>query len=248
MTVPVPVAPPLGGFDRLRVEPDAHIGDLAVGVEETRADEVRRGDIAGLSRDESGARIQRGQAVPKVLQPSSPRREVALGDDDAIGDRRLPDRLRVGVERGKPVHSINDRDHPIERVAHREIRVIEHRVQDGGRVGQPCRFDDDAPEWRYPAVVAPAQQILEGGDEVAADRAAEAARREQDHALVHRFDEEVIEADLAELVDDHDRVGEGGVAEETIEERRLARAKEAGEHGQRDRRQRAARRSAHRNA
>ena len=74
------------------------------------------------------------------------------------------------------------------------------------------------------------------GDEVAPDRAAEAAGREQDHAVLDRLDEQVVEADLAELVDDHDRVGERRIAQEPVEQRRLAGAEEAGEHGQRDRR------------
>ena len=49
-------------------------------------------------------------------------------------------------------------------------------------------------------------------DEIAAHRAAEAPGGEQDHAVVDRLDEQVVEADLAELVDDDDRVGERRIA------------------------------------
>ena len=104
--------------------------------------------------------------------------------------------------------------------------MVEHGVQDRRRVGQPGRLDDDALERLHAAVVAPAQQVLQGRDQVAAHGAAEAARREQDHALVGRLDEEVIETDLAELVDDDDGALEGRVAQQIVEQRRLAGAEE----------------------
>ena len=94
----------------------------------------------------------------------------------------------------------------------------------GRGIGEPGGLDDHAPERGDTPVVAPAQQILKGCDEVAAHRAAQAPGREQDHAVVGRLDEQVVEPDLAELVDDHDRVGERRVAQEMVEQRRLARA------------------------
>ncbi len=42
----------------------------------------------------------------------------------------------------------------------------------------------------------------------------------------------MIEPDLAELVDDHDRAGERLILQQAVEERRLAGAEEAGEHGE----------------
>jgi len=44
----------------------------------------------------------------------------------------------------------------------------------------------------------------------------------------------MVEADLAELVDDHGGFGERGVAHEAVEQRGLAGAEEAGEHRQGD--------------
>jgi len=84
-------------------------------------------------------------------------------------------------------------------------------------------------------VVALAQQILEGRDQVAPHRAAQAAGAEQDHVLIDGLDEQVIEADLPEFVDDHHRVGERRIAQQPIQKGSLPGPQEAGEHGQRDR-------------
>src|ERR1044071_6212242 len=45
----------------------------------------------------------------------------------------------------------------------------------------------------------------------------------------------MIEAGLAELVDDHGGIGERRVADQAVEQRGLAGAEEAGQHGERDR-------------
>src|SRR3954468_21933334 len=52
---------------------------------------------------------------------------------------------------------------------------------------------------------------------------------EQDHVVGGLRDQHVVEADLAELVDDHRGVGERGVLQRLIEERRLAAAEETSE-------------------
>ena len=46
--------------------------------------------------------------------------------------------------------------------------------------------------------------------------------------------QEVVEPDLAELVDDHGRAGERCVLQQAVEQRGLAGAEEAGEHGERN--------------
>ena len=71
-------------------------------------------------------------------------------------------------------------------------------------------------------------------DEIAAQGAAQAAALQQHHAVVDRFDQQMIETDLAELVDDHGGLGERRVAQQPVEQRGLAGAEEAGEHAQRN--------------
>jgi hypothetical protein len=90
-------------------------------------------------------------------------------------------------------------------------------------------------------VVEAAQQPLQGVDQVAPQGAAQASGGERDDAVVHLLDQQMIDADLAELIDDHRRIGERGVAQQAVEERRLAGAEEAGQDADRDRRRRPAR-------
>ena len=69
--------------------------------------------------------------------------------------------LLVRVEGRGAVDRVDHRDDAFERVAHRQVRVVEHRVQDRRRVGEAGGLDDDAAERRDAAVVAPAQEVFE---------------------------------------------------------------------------------------
>src|SRR5262249_48078621 len=82
------------------------------------------------------------------------------------------------------------------------------------------------------AVVEIAQQLLERIDEVATQGAAEAATLQKDDALSDWSDQEMIEPDLAELVDDDRGLGERWIGDQSIEQRGLAGAEEAGQHGE----------------
>src|SRR5260370_27025554 len=102
-------------------------------------------------------------------------------------------------------------------------------LQDRGGVGQPARFDHDAIERRAVAVIAPLQHVLQGLRQVGADLAAEAAGRQFDEAILARFDQLVVETDLAELIDDDGRSRACALAQQMAEDPRLAAAEEAGQ-------------------
>src|SRR5262249_2240810 len=61
------------------------------------------------------------------------------------------------------------------------------------------------------------------------DRAADAAGAHQDGLAVDPLDQVMIDADLAELVDQDSAVGITGVGQHVAKQRRLARAEEAGD-------------------
>ena len=82
------------------------------------------------------------------------------------------------------------------------------------------------------AVVEIAQQAFERDDQIAAQRAAQAAALQQHHVVVDGLDQQMVEADLAELVDDDGGVGERRILQQAVEQRGLAGAEEAGQHGQ----------------
>src|SRR6185369_17578708 len=103
----------------------------------------------------------------------------------------------------------------------------------GGGIGKAGRLDDHAVERFYVAPVAASEQIAHRVDEIAANGAAQAARRHRDDVVVGTLDQQVIKADLAELVDDHRGIGEHRVLDEEIEERGLAGTEKSGEDGDR---------------
>jgi hypothetical protein len=75
----------------------------------------------------------------------------------------------------------------------------------------------------------PGQQVVDRIDQIAPDRAAQAARRHLDDVLVRALDQQVIDPDIAELVDDDGGVGEKRILQQEIQQRSFAGAKEAGE-------------------
>ena len=152
--------------------------------------------------------------------------EVGLVEDDDVGEGDLVLGLgRVAQARGEPF-GVGDRHHRVEprRLAH--VLVDEEGLRDRRGIGEAGRLDDDRVE---PALAL--HQALDDADEVAAHGAADAAVVHLEHFLVRADDELVVDADLAEFVDD-DRVALAvRLAQDPVEQRRLAGAEIAGEDG-----------------
>ena len=144
------------------------------------------------------------------------------------------------IERGGAINGVNHRDDAIKTETHQQIGVIHNCVQDRRRIGEACRLKDHASKRFDAAVVELAQQIFERVDQIAADRAADAARTHQHHVAVKLLNEEMIEADIAKLIDQNQRVGQFGRNQQAVQQRGFAGAKEAGENSERDRRRRPA--------
>src|SRR6185437_2747464 len=66
-------------------------------------------------------------------------------------------------------------------------------------------------------------------------RAAQTSRLEQHHIVADVFDQEMIEADFAELIYDHGRFGERGVLQQAVEQSGLAGAEKTSQQGERGR-------------
>ena len=107
-------------------------------------------------------------------------------------------------------------------------RLREQRVDDRCRIGEPGRLDHDPAEGRDLAALAPAQEITQLVGQVAAQRAADAARTEKHRPLVDAAQDVVIDGDLPQLVDDDRRLPHVAVAEQPRDEGRLAAPEEAG--------------------
>ena len=109
------------------------------------------------------------------------------------------------------------------------VLVDEEGLRDRRGIGEARRLDDD----RVEAPLA-LHQALDDADQVAAHGAADAAVVHLEHFLVGADDEFVVDADLAEFVDDHRVAVAVRLAEDAVEQGRLAGAEIAGEDGDGD--------------
>ena len=166
--------------------------------------------------------------------------QIGLGQHDAIGDRNLLDRFFLRIERGLSVDRIHKGDDALKPETQHQIGMMHDRVQHRGRIGQARRLDQHARELRHAAVVAFAQRILQRGDQVAANGAAQAARRHQHHVAVHFLHEQMIEAYFAKLVDEDQRVGKRRISQQPVEERGFSSAQKPRQYGEGNRRRRTA--------
>ena len=115
------------------------------------------------------------------------------------------------------------------RAASDDVLVDEEGLRHGRRVGEAGGLDDDRVE-----LALALHQPVEDADQVAAHGAADAAVVHLEDFLVGADDEVVVDADLAELVDDDGVFLAVRLGEDAVEERRLAGAEIAGEHGDGD--------------
>src|SRR5207247_10647939 len=113
-------------------------------------------------------------------------------------------------------------------------RICHQCLQDRRWVGEPARFDHNAIERRAVARITPLQHVLNGLRQVSANLAAQAACLELDEAVLARFDELVVETDLAELIDNDSRARKFGLAKQMTKNRGLAAAEKTGENRNRD--------------
>ena len=109
------------------------------------------------------------------------------------------------------------------------VLVDEEGLGHRAGIGQAGGLDDDGVE---PALAL--HQALDDADQVAAHGAADAAVVHLEHFLVGADDQVVVDADLAELVDDHGVALAVVLGEDAVEQRGLAGAEIAGEDGDGD--------------
>jgi hypothetical protein len=155
--------------------------------------------------------------------------EVDLVEDDHVGKGDLVLRLRRVLEAVGQPFGVSDRHHRVELRGVGDVLVDEEGLRDGGGVGEPRRLDDDGVE-----LALALHQPVHDADEVAAHGAADAAVVHLEHFLVGAHDEVVVDADLAELVDDHGVALAVRLGEDAVQKRGLAGAEVAGEDGDGD--------------
>ena len=120
---------------------------------------------------------------------------------------------------------VRHRDHRVELGLLADRIVDEEGLRHRRRVGEPGGLDDD----RVELALAPHQPV-DDADEVAAHGAADAPVVHLEHFLVRPDDEVVVDADLAELVDDHGIFLPVRLRQDAVQQRRLAGTEIAGQH------------------
>ena len=110
------------------------------------------------------------------------------------------------------------------------VLVDEEGLGDRAGIGEAGGLDDDARRSLPLRRIRP----FDDADQVAAHGAADAAVVHLEHFLVGADDEVVVDADLAELVDDHGVALAVGLGEDAVEQGGLAGAEIAGEDGDGD--------------
>ena len=138
------------------------------------------------------------------------------------------------IERAGAVDRIDRGDNAIERVSPHDGRVRHQGVKNRRGIGEAGRLDHHSGKARDPALGPVGKQLSQGFNQGAPRRAAEAAAVQQHNVLARPLDQQMVEADLAELVDDHRRRRHAGLLQHVVERSRLAAAEEAGQQGYRD--------------
>jgi hypothetical protein len=128
-----------------------------------------------------------------------------------------------------PLNGINKRHNAVEPKTPKYQHVSHERVKDRCRIGEARRLDHHPPD-QQPAV-HPVAQISQRPDQIAPHGAAKAPGVQQHGVLVECLNQQVVQTDLAELIDQDGRVLHAGLLEQAIEQRRLADPEKAGEHG-----------------
>ena len=157
------------------------------------------------------------------------RDEIGLVEDDDVGEGDLALGFRRVAQPGGEPFGVGDGDHRVEPGRLLNVLVDEEGLRDRRGIGEAGGLDDD----RVEAALA-LHQPLDDADEVAAHGAADAAVVHLEHFLVGADDELVVDADLAELVDDDGVALAVRLAQDAVEQRRLAGPEIAGEDGDGD--------------
>lgn len=147
------------------------------------------------------------------------RNEIGLVDDNDIGKSDLVFGFAAVLQAQRQVLGIDKCDHRVKLGLGAHVVIHEEGLGDRNGIGKASGLDNDAVE-----SAGPAHQAFDHADEVAAHRAADAAIVHFVDFFVGFDDQIVVDADLAEFVDDDSVFLAVVLGQDTVEKRRLAGA------------------------
>ena len=124
------------------------------------------------------------------------------------------------------VLEIHQGDHRIQPQLIAQVFIDKERLNHRGRIRQAGGFDHQVIE-----AITPLHQVADDPNQIAAHRAADAAVVHLEDLLIGINYQLVVDAHLAELVDDHRHLEAVLVGEDPVEQGRLAGTEVTGEHG-----------------
>ena len=198
------------------------LGHHLVALEQAHAQQQRQGHLpfhrpqdAGLGLDRQQLHFHRRQ--PLLID------KIAFVEQDHVAVNHLGARHLALQDRGAEVLGIHQGDDRIEAGEIAQVAAQEgHRHRQ--RIGQAGGLDHQVVD-----LLGPLQNAINGLQQLAVDRAADAAVAEL-HRVVPRGDDQVVvDADFAEFIHQHGRLQALLVGEDVVEQRGLARAEETGE-------------------
>ena len=213
----------LVGVQKLRLD----IED-AVEIEGVAAQNLIERDLRPLGAMQLGVGIDAADAGLDLAQLGIGD-QIGLVEQDHVGKGDLVLGLGRILETVLEPFGVGHRDHRVEPGLAADILVDEEGLRHRRGVGEARGLDDDGVE----LALAPHQPI-DDADQVAAHGAADAAVVHLEHFFVGADDQLVVDADLAELVDDHGVFLAVRLGQDAVEQRGLAGAEIAGEHGDGD--------------
>ena len=213
------------GRQELRV----HV-ELGVQVEAAQVEHLLERHLAEMHHLLRRARVHVLQAVLQRIQfPGI--HQVGLADEDLVGKTHLALRFHPVVQLLRRMLGIHQRDDGVQQIGLGDLVVHEEGLRHRAGVGQARGLDHHPLEIEL-ALALSRGQIAQGGAQVFTDGAADAAVAHLDDLLLLVGDQDlVVDVFFAEFVLDHGDLLAVRLGQHALEQRRLARAEEAGKDG-----------------
>ena len=209
--------------------------DIELGIE-VETPQIEHLGQAHLSKVHHLVRCAGIHVLEPVLQRVQCRsvHQIRLADENLVGKTHLPARFLAVVELGGRMLGIHQGEDGVQEVGLGNLVVHEKGLRHRSGIGQAGRLDDHPVEHQL-ALATLLGQLLQGGTQILADGAADAAIAHLDDLLLGvRHQDVVVDVLLTELVFDHGNLQAMGLGQHALEQRGLARAQKAGEDGDRD--------------
>ncbi len=197
----------------------------AIQIERAALQHIRQRDLAALGAVQLCVGIDAADAGFDFGQLGLGDK-VGLVQHDDVGERDLVLGFRRVLEAVAQPFGVGHGDNSIEPGVLLHVLVDEEGLRHRGRIGQSRGLDDDGVE-----LALALHQPVQDADEVAAHGAADAAIVHLEHFFVGADDQVVVDADLAEFVDDDGVFLAVVFRQDAVEQRGLAGAEIARQHG-----------------